>query len=574
MTTPFPLDGNPTALLSPVMPGIYPRTMIYDPTWDNPAHAAYEGQQIVPAVTSLVMDIDETPLWVIGVDPVTKIPSYTVVPFNADNDKIDSMLNYSNTKLRLYVDSRHQPYPVTPDSKCLFIGKSPRFYTLVRYPDTANEIIISQYFDQSGTLASNRVPLVALNAAQSQWYLPRSNVSVVLDEDEEIGVRIYNEDGAEVHSATLYVRTSAVINDQLVYAPRIVGMTLSANQMMANGVIYIYEKQDFKSLGIKATLLYDDGTTLNVPLDGVKCILYGVNDFIASFSGLTQSVFVKYFRSRNEAISSAIADPTGEMITTSIKVQVIPNTLGVTTKISVIPKYNSTLARYQMVYWMYFADGRSHIDVTQFISIKSGQLIGDASYFGRSQSYVIGLDMNSVDPVSYPSSAIYTQTVNVTLNVPKSLVQYVLRDSATSQYIYGLDNSSGRRPALNWDSVRQQIFIPSSIFPSKDAVLQTFYTYASPPYDPGVALVPQVPTHFVLRDVNTGTMAHAAPIAIDQYAQAITLINDTTGIYLNSNLIVEFMNIIDNTNKNVLYGVPVLVTAGSYIAPPSTTNPS
>ncbi len=555
----------PTALLRPLMPGVYSRQQVYDPTWDDPNYNASGGQLIVPAVGSIVRDTDESPLWVVGVDEVTFVPSYIAVPLSTDNDNVVSMLNYGNTVLRLYVDYRVLPYPVTPDSKCIFIGKSPRFYTLSRYPGTENESVISQYFDTTGKLVSQMVPLVALDSTNSSWYLPRSNTSVTLEDNEEIKVKIFGEDGTEVLSAILFVKQSAVINEDVIYSPTIVGMTVSGNQQLSNGSFYLFEKQSFDSLGLSATLVYDDGTTSVVPIDSIKCILYGQRDFISSFAGLSQNVTIKYFRSEGETITPSISDPTGSMISATVPVTVIPNTLGVTSKIVAIPMYNGNLARYVMRYWMYFTDGRSHVDVTAYVSIHSGTLVTTSSHFGIAQTYVISVDLNQVDPVQYPTSVIYQQNIVITFSSPSVLVKWVTRDAATSQNIYGQDTILSRRPNIRFDNALDQYFIPSYIFTNTQALINSFYTQASPPYDPSVSLIPQEPTHFVIRDIITGNMVITSPIAIENYAQAFTIINDTTGQYVGSLLVVEFLNIVNSSTTNVLFGVPVDVVAGTYV---------
>lgn len=555
----------PTALLRPQKQGVYPRAAIYDPTWEDPSYANYQGQKIVPAVGSIVQDSDLTPLWVISIDQITYVPTYTAVPLSTQNDNVVSMLNWGNAVLRLYIDYRNAPYPVTPDSKCIFIGKSPRFYTLSRYPNTAQETIISQYYDQSGKLSSHMVPLKALDETNSSWYLQRSHINQLLDDNEEILVKVYNEDGVEVYTALLFAKESAVINESVVYAPTIIGMTVSATQRLANGDFYLYETQDFASLGFQVTLVYDDGTTYQVPIDDVKCVLYGEEDFISSFSGLRQFVTIKYYRSEHEAIDPSLADATGSMISAKVPVTVIPNTLGVTTKITVIPSYNASTARYILRYYMYFADGRAAIDITGNISIISGTIGTTSANFGQWQSYVVGVDMNQVDPTNFPTSTLYQQNIVIQFAPPTSLVRWQIRDSATSQYIYGQDNSTTRRPSVRFDRTLGQAFIPSYVFGNLQAFTKSFYTQASPPYDPSVELIPQAPTHFLLRDALTGNMIITAPLPMASFNQPFNILNDKTGLYIGATVIVEFLNVISSTVKRTLYGVPVEMTAGSYI---------
>ena len=554
----------PTLLLRPTMPNVYLRNMIYDPTWNDPSYNSYIGQKIVPALGSLVKDTDGTPLWVIGITD-TLVPVYTNVLLGDQNDNVVSLLNYGNSLLRLYVDNRAEPFPATVDSKCVFLGKSPRFYSLTRFEGTVNETVISQYFDSSGTFQSIYVPLIALDSTNTSWYLPRCNITTALDNNEEVVLKIYDESGAEVYSAKLFAKESAVINEEAIYAPKIVGMLIDGNQKLPNGNLFLYEKQDFDSIGLSVTLVYSDGTTNNVAVDGLKCIIYGKDDFISSFAGLEQTVTVKYFRSQDEVIDGALADLTGSMITRKVPITVIPNGFNTTAKISIIPYYHSGTARYIPRYFIYFTDGRPRVDITAYISIIAGTPNFTSTYFGQLQNYTVSVNMHTVDPGRYVSNAIYTQNIWITFYPPGNLVKYSIQDSEDADLIYGLDNSQSRRPVLKYDSSRQQYFIPSATFVNSQAFINSFYRKANPPYDPLGSEVPEEPTHFVVRDITTGAMLTAGVISVAAYASAFNMTESTAGYYNSNTVIVEFVKVVNSTTTKILYGVPVEVSSGTYV---------
>lgn len=552
-----------TALLKPAMPGVYLREMLYDPYWNNPLYGNYTDK-IVPQPGSIVEDSDKTALWVLSVDPNTFIPTYIPVPSTSNNDNVVSLLNYGNSTLRLYIDTRASPYPVTVDSKCVFLGKSPRFYTLTRYPGTSNETIISKYYNSGGVYVSTQVPLNALDSTDSSWYLPRCHVTEVLDDNEEIKVKIFTEDGVEVYSALLFTKHSSVINQDVLYNPTIVDMTVTGNQTLSDGSLYLFERQSFSSLGITVNLVYSDGTTLEVPIDGVKCILYGQNDFISSFSGLKQYVTVKYNRSTSEAISPTISDPTGQMISVRVPVVVVPNSLATTVKIVPIPTWSVSLSRYTIRYFMYFGDGRSHIDVSGYVSITTGSVNTTAAYFGITQSYVVSVDMHQIDPSHYATTTVYSQNIAIQFGPYTSLVRWWFSDSLSSPLIYGQDNNTTRRPVLKYDSTLHQYFVPSNVFANSAAFINSFYTKTNPPYDPSVAEIPTQPTHFVIRDLLTGLMIISTPIPISNYSNAFNMIEDNNGDYSTSTVVFEFLSIVSGTTR-ILFGAPVDVSTGTYV---------
>ena len=557
---------NPVALLKPLMPSIYLRAQIYDPTWTNPNAAVYSEAQIVPAVGSLVRDTDGTPLWVDATDPVTFVPTYSTATVNPSDGDVTSLLDYGNSLLQLYVDQRNPSGVATPDAKCIFLGKSPRFYNLTRYAGTPQATIISQYFDQTGTLQSQQVPLVALDSTNSSWYLPRCNINATLLAGEEIQVTVFDETGTSVYSAKLFVKQSSVINEDVMYSPEIMAMTVSGTQQLANGNFFLYEKQNLGSLGLSVRLQYSDGTTSpNIPVDGTTCVMYGQNDFISSFAGLLQYITIKYFRTSSQNINPLIADPTGEMISVRVPIQVVPG--GITTTNKIVPEiqYNSSTSSYVVRYWMYSASGVTKIDVSGYVSISSGTLVTNSSYFGVPQQYAISVDMSQVIPSVYTVPTTYTQLIDITFYPPTSLVRYSFSDATTSPFVYGLDNSTSRRPILNFDSTRGQYFVPSNIFGSAAAFTNSFYSMLNAPYDPTVAQIPQQPTHFVVRNLVSGVLLVAAPIPITSYNVAFNILETTPGSYGTSTVVFEFLNVVSGAQTNTLIGGPVDCYAGTYI---------
>jgi hypothetical protein len=129
----------------------------------------------------------------------------------------------------------------------------------------------------------------------------------------------------------------------------------------------------------------------------------------------------------------------------------------------------------------------------------------------------------------------------------------------------GLDTAQSRRPSIKYDSTRKQYFVPSPIFTNLPAFINSFYTNTVPPYDPTVSQMPQEPTHFVVRDISTGIMITPAKIPVAQYAQAFSAINDVVGMYVGMSVMVEFLNVVNSNQTNVLFACPVDVTSGTYI---------
>ena len=148
-------------------------------------------------------------------------------------------------------------------------------------------------------------------------------------------------------------------------------------------------------------------------------------------------------------------------------------------------------------------------------------------------------------------------------------VKWTIQDSSTSVNSYGQDNANSRRLSFLWDSTKQQYFFSSTIFGNTSAFLESFYYQASPPFDPTTTATAQTPTHFIVRDPFSLVQKVLVPITVADYQQAISIVNDTTGNYVGGTVIVAFLYTTDSITYTTLFGVPVDVSNGTYIA---TTN--
>lgn len=561
---------DPTSLLFATSITVWLREEVYDPTNTDSSYLTYAGKRVVPLVGSIVKNTDGTPLWVKAIDDTTYTPSYQ--NFIVDSTTINgvSFYNTDNGRFSLYFDTRTTPYVATPDGKLIVEGLSPRSYQMVRYPGTSNETVISQYYDTTGALVSTSVPLVQLSDTLNLWYLQACRVSVILSENEEIRFDIIDETGAVIRTASAFATKSTLVNDAMVYRPAITKMTVTANQMMADGSCFLFQNQNVDSLHLVMTLSYADGTTQDITVGKNNSYLYGVTDLMPSYVGLKADLTVRYVLGTGETVDSALTGVSNGSIYTTIPIVVVPNDLTTPMKISLVPLWNTGSNRYNLKYVLYMLTANAAIDVSAYVTIETGSVDPTPSSFGIAQYWTISLDLSQVLPSQYSSAAIYTQSFYVTFAPNVNTVKWTIQDSSTSVDSYGQDNANSRRPSFLWDSTKQQYFFSSTIFGNTSAFLESFYYQASPPFDPTTAATAQTPTHFIIRDPFSLVQKVLVPIAVADYQQAISIVNDTTGSYVGGTVIVEFLYTTDSITYTTLFGVPVDVSTGTYVAPTNT----
>lgn len=538
---------------------VHPLSDIYDP--DN-----IEGSgNIVPTVGSILTE--GTRLYtVLSVNPTTYKTTYaqaTIVVTDEDSGDQVSIVSYSNDIFSLYADDRNSPTRLQPDTRLIVTGRTPARYRLFINRGTEDEKVISKYYGSDGGQISDYVPMFQVltsdNQPSGQAYAFPCHTSEVLSDGQEVSMVIYNDHGASVAEVNLFWRSSVIMNETPGYRPRITGLRVSATQMRNNGEIYLHETQDPDSLNMQLYVVYDDGNEQPVDIDNQKTFVYNLEQFRASYAGMTQEVLYKYYLSNTEELAEGVLPEPGSYISLRVPIIVLPTELGVTAKISVMPRWSVSLNQWVLKYFLYTTDRDTMIDITPHVTVTSGTFNGSSTMFGIWQEFEIGVDMMVVLPSQYSEQIVYRQPVTLRLQNIAIYEHYLIRDTLGSPIVYGLDTQASNRPVLMYDNTLERYFVPTDTFTDVDEFIESFYRRASPPYISDAEDVAPTPTHFTVRDINNGTMVISEPIPVEDYDQAFSIIGAVKDRLLGTaaNVIFEFTYRQDVSTDLILYGVPV-----------------
>lgn len=546
------VNGETIIIYNNRKPDSYAEADIYDP--DNPTSGKY-----FPSLNSIVIKTDGT-LWYVSARNETTF-KVTLSPCSIFNSSIEEtdvkVVNYGNDTYCLYQDKRTSPYKLVVDAKVLFYGISLKEYTLSRTNTDGEEEVISIYLDSTDKFVSDRIPLTAVSEELNAYNFPTNcHTTAELTEGEAITLTVYNTHGNVAAKLTVFVRNATWLNDLVSITNPIVEFNASCLQMIGEDW-YIYERQDSSHLNITPYLVYADGTKVNIPVDNMKCFLYGLDDFIPSYPGFTQTIILKYFLGKYENSTE-----NSTFLTCTKKLTVRKKERYYSGKLSVIPLYNKSLGKWTLKEFLYTDKRDACLDITNDCTINS-EFSFDGSYnsYGKEQHVVIDYDMQHVlnEEASIPGS----QTLYITCWDPSTYERYTMRDNSDTDTIFGVDGSVTRRPILNYDKDNNSYFIPTSIFKNKEAVIESFYVKASPFYDTRLESVAPTPTHFLMRDSSTGQQLIANPISIEEYGKQFFKIGDQTTTYVDGTVIIEFIQEVQGTYQ-ILFGVPVDVRSGTF----------
>lgn len=532
---------------------------IYDP--DDP-----DSGKIFPSLYSRVMKKDGS-LWYVSARN-TDTYKVTLSPCSiADTSESDvKQISYGNDEFSLYFDNRVSPAKLMVDAKLIFFGNNLVEYTLSRAEDNGTETIVSMYYDSTGEFVSNRVPMCALTATEvTKRYPTNCHTTISLTEGETVILRVFNNLGNQVAQVTLFVRSAVVLNDLNTHTVPITGLEFESPQQVSSDEVYIYEKQDINTLNIRPYLVYADGTKQYVDIDNASCFIFGTSDYIPSFPGYAQTLVLKYLLNRKETVDSKSATTANNItfITKSIKVITVKKTDEYSVKLSVVPLYESGAWK---LHWFAYTTNRDHcFEVTDYVTYNTGyEFDGSSDKWGTLQHVEVTADLQNAFASS--TEVVVVQALYITVWNPNNYVRYSFRDTFETNVIYGTDSALQRRPIIYYDATLSQFFIPTSIFGSWEAILNSFWYPANAPYDPQAEeTIAPTPTYFTFRDSSTGQLIVGGAIPSLSCNKPFTPLLGT-GTLTGRTVIMEFLEESSETSGvyNILYGVPVDVVAGTY----------
>jgi hypothetical protein len=555
--TQITVSGQTVIIYNNRKPDAYAEADIFDP--NNPTSGKY-----FPSLYSLVMKTDGSAWYVATRDESTfKVTLKPISIVTTDTESTDTVkiVSYGNDYYCLYQDTRVSPYKLVADAKILFYGNNLKEYDLVHTNANGEDEIISMYLDSNDQFTSNRIPMSPISDKYQAYRFPTNcHTTVNLTEGEPITMRVFNNLGNLAATLTIFVRDAIWLNDLRSHTNPIVKLDAECLQVRGDD-FYIKERQDPANLNIKPYLLYADGSKVYLNIDNMQCFLYGLEHFVPSYPGYSQTLVIKYFLNYRETAINQSNVNNVQFLTCTKNLVVIKDKEDYSVKISVIPRYDAATETWKLGYFLYTDDRDAVYEITDAVQYQTDNAFnGSQTKWGVEQLCIIDYDLQSVLNTSDPLPG--SQVFYITVYTPTKYDRYLIRDNQDTAIVYGADSSLCRRPIIHYDVTRNQYYIPTSIFQNKESVIESFYRKARPFFDTRTETEPPTPTHFTIREAVGGKQIVTSPIDLDNYGAAW---NTIVGDEVNAGgvLVVEFLQLVDSTYV-ILYGVPVDVRAGTY----------
>ena len=542
-------------LVSEANPDVYGYDQIYNPDTDGTDVSA--SGKYVPAINSLVIKhVTGTITYYLYVVTEVDATTYksTLVPIRIVNatDTLDELIGYGNDDYMLFFDDTVSQTRLVIDSKLALYGSNSAEYKLIREVD-GTRVSIALDINTEGNVVSDRIPIVATSYPDirkcNNCYTATNMV-----ENEIIYMEIYDSSGIQTGQISLVTKRSLVLNDFESSSNPITGFNVEANQESGSDLV-LYVGQDKSDLTLYPELVFSDGAKQKVSIDNASCFMYGMDAVTTDYPGMEYELLIKYFLS--DRMTSTIAE--GEdvrYLALRKTLTILAKDAHLISKISVVPLWNSATSSWRLVFFAYYVDRNNYnIIASTNIVYTVGSFDGSLT---TAQEFTISVETTDGNG----NASTHIQEIAVKCLTTSDTEPFVIAVHDGDTLTYGRQTALLNRPLINYSEDQQKYFIPTSLFTDKNEFLDNFYIQANPPYNTTTESVAPTPTHFTLRDANTGRVLLASAQSVDNYNALMSLLTEgTKSQYNNQTIILEFLKE-SGTQYQILYGVPVEVKTG------------
>lgn len=487
--------------------------------------------RFVPNVDDFVLDYQNGFFRVTAVNSTTFISTLEVwrQPDNVDGVIAQDLLlgvgpGYQAESYRAYIHTAETPHVMALDARLRVYGSKAAYckvFSGVDISSTGN--VISALLDANGAVITENLPLELAEVTGGN----NLNVKVVsqgysvetMQDGAVVTAVFYDADGNVLSLAKLLVKVTNFIrttdaNRKYVSSIELLSPFLSQtdNQLLEYPINMLVQSGSFR-----AKVNYNDGSHLELPVDGTRFRLMGIDSYIASVVGQRIPLLLSYNFSNNE-FGYTVSGVAPERFMTQEYQIVTTDLVGAySVKLFVVPVWVSPTVGYRLEYYLYNLDRDIVYYVTPFVS----RIAPNANYnpfpTGNVQTIQARIELSSIG-ASY-GYYVHTQTFNLVLlssgtdtNNPNWTIQYTpggplhggnfaLNAISTGSDQWTLNFGLNALTELEW--------------------LTNLYYSAEPLLNPVNETVGQLPTHFRLRIGDTYVIERQ----LSQYNQPITNAN-------------------------------------------------
>lgn len=493
----------------------------------------------VPKVMDYVIDPLTYQTWIVrSIDPVTLIPELDVIrPANmvASFTETDILFGVGPgtqaDTYRIYVDRSVMPYVMAVDSRLKVAGTMVKYAKIFRGSWLeSEENVISKTYDASGTFMTNKVILENTDPFVQTAIKTVSvcHCTVDLPDGEVVTAVFYDDAGHVVSKRQLLVENTGFIRGVNTALKYITGIRIKSPflSLSDNKTLEIPLNLPLNSLNIMGEVSYSNGEAMELPIDGVKFKLHGLDQYVSTIIGQKLDLVLSYSLSQTEA---AIGVVRGEnpFITEKYSMTTVDPNNSYSVKIYGYPEWMGEAVGYKMRWFLTNLDRNICLDITDKVRFAENTGAFDPKGYGYLQRKAISVRLSEVSGGFKPYT--HTQLIDIVLKTPPNsniTPWQVSHEAIGERPMYGNGILAYREP-LNHKQVKIGYWAKDKI-----EFIQRAYINTYPLVDRFAENAAPTPTHM---QISYGL--ETIELSLDNWGKIVSFTND---IQLGSTLFLKW----------------------------------
>lgn len=468
--------------------------------WQGPGNPA--ENRFVPKIKDYVRDPDNFQTWIVDhLDPVTLKPTLREIhPYNMSFsvDENDVLLGSGPETYRAYLNDRVFPHVMSVDVRLKIGGTMASYAKVFLGTDTNLETgeVISKTYDNSGNFVSDAVELelVALDSHTNYAIksVKRFHVTQPFPNNEVVTVVIYASDGMVVSKTKLWVENTDTINDITNATKYVADISIESYWLSQTDQETIQYPLNIpmNALNLMGVVLYSDGSTLRLPVDGGKFAMLGLDNRLSTIVGQPRDLVLRYQLSTNET-AYASTGVNGRYVTKPYKIITLNPNNSIAVKLFGYPYWVNEASGYRMRWWLLNMERNIWFEATDHVLFAENTGPFDPKLYGYLQRKAVTVNLQHVSPLFIPF--IHTQQVDIVLNSPPSIGQTDWTVGTEASNDYPRFGTGILAALINSSTVNL-----ASGFTTYNEWLEAMFHRTRPLIDPTSETTVPNPTHFVV----------------------------------------------------------------------------
>ncbi len=319
---------------------------------------------------------------------------------------------------RAHLDTTVVPHVMRVDGRLTVAGAELSYARIYRGTDTSSTgRVISRRYDGNGEFIDDKVPLelATLNDNNniSLKYIPSFAVGEDIPEGASVTVVIYEEQGHVAHRRTLFVNHGSFtpgIEASREYITHVSLKSAFLSKTVENQ-IEVPQNVTLDAINVTGVVHYQSGKTVELPIDGDRMRILGMESFIATQPGDDVPLVLSYKLSPGE--QSEFVSNDGKHVNSTYKLLITEHVGALSVKLAGFPRWRNDTQEYQMRWFLTDLDRSTAMDVTAYVLYNQSSDIFDPVGYGKAQNLSVRLNLKDASQALISYNHTTTQTVQL-----------------------------------------------------------------------------------------------------------------------------------------------------------------